>query len=61
MVVLILDIIKDSIKPYVADSSSKFQTIAEFDCRGVEPLDFEARVRVHKLAKLNFFDRGQIL
>ncbi|KAF6025122.1 C1orf123 [Bugula neritina] len=39
-----IDIIKDSIKPYLLDNSGQFQTIAEFDCRGVEPLDFEPRL-----------------
>ena len=42
----IADILKDTIKPYDGENSNKFQTVAEFDCRGVEPIDFEARVRI---------------
>ncbi|XP_067935644.1 CXXC motif containing zinc binding protein-like [Watersipora subatra] len=39
-----LDLLKDSIKPYNAENSNKFQTVAQFDCRGVEPIDFEPRL-----------------
>ncbi|XP_012149328.1 CXXC motif containing zinc binding protein [Megachile rotundata] len=38
-----LTILEDSIKPYIADDQDKFQTIATFDCRGLEPTDFSAR------------------
>ena len=50
----IADILKDTIKPYDGENSNKFQTVAEFDCRGVEPIDFEARVRLsaHNRCKL---------
>lgn len=37
-----MTILEDSIKPYVADGS-EFQTIAIFDCRGLEPNDFWAK------------------
>lgn len=37
-----IDILKDTIKPYSNDSG-QFQTIVAFDCRGLEPVEFEAR------------------
>ena len=39
-----IDIIEDSIKPYIIDKNNQFQTVVTFDCRGVEPVDFSPRV-----------------
>ncbi|XP_015428917.1 PREDICTED: UPF0587 protein C1orf123 [Dufourea novaeangliae] len=36
-------ILKDSIKPYVARDLDEFQTIAVYDCRGLDPCDFSPR------------------
>ncbi|KAL5486403.1 hypothetical protein EMCRGX_G018873 [Ephydatia muelleri] len=38
-----LDIIPESIKPYTAEDSGTFKTIVTFECRGMEPVDFEPR------------------
>ena len=38
-----LDIINDSVVSYDANDSTKFKTIVIFDCRGLEPVDFEPR------------------
>ncbi|XP_065834813.1 CXXC motif containing zinc binding protein-like [Oscarella lobularis] len=38
-----IDILKDLISPYDADSSGDFKKIVVFDCRGVEPTDFSPR------------------
>lgn len=37
-----IDILKETIKPYSNDAA-QFQTIVAFDCRGLEPIEFEAR------------------
>jgi len=39
-----IDILKDSLSPYLEDDVPKFKTIVTFDCRGVEPVDFSPRV-----------------
>ncbi|KAK2150874.1 hypothetical protein LSH36_384g01036 [Paralvinella palmiformis] len=39
-----IDIVKDSIKQYTAEDTNKFKTIIVFDCRGVEPIAFDARI-----------------
>ena len=44
VVVCITDIIKESLCAYVADDMPHFKTVVVFDCRGVEPTDFEPRV-----------------
>uniref|UniRef100_A0A7N4PMI5 CXXC motif containing zinc binding protein n=1 Tax=Sarcophilus harrisii TaxID=9305 RepID=A0A7N4PMI5_SARHA len=36
-----IDILSGSIKPYNAEDSEKFKTIVEFECRGLEPVDFQ--------------------
>ncbi|TRZ20080.1 hypothetical protein HGM15179_007061 [Zosterops borbonicus] len=36
-----IDIISQTIKPYNAEDSEKFKTIVEFECRGLEPVDFQ--------------------
>uniref|UniRef100_A0A8C3F6D5 CXXC motif containing zinc binding protein n=1 Tax=Chrysemys picta bellii TaxID=8478 RepID=A0A8C3F6D5_CHRPI len=36
-----IDILRDTIKPYNAEDSEKFKTIVEFECRGLEPVDFQ--------------------
>ena len=38
-----IDILADSIKPYSSDSA-QYQTIVAFDCRGLEPVEFEVGV-----------------
>ena len=35
-----IDILADSIKPY-SNEAGQFQTIVAFDCRGLEPVEFE--------------------
>ncbi|XP_043555255.1 CXXC motif containing zinc binding protein isoform X3 [Chiloscyllium punctatum] len=39
-----IDILKDTMKPYNADDSEKFKTIVHFECRGLEPVDFQPQV-----------------
>lgn len=39
-----IDILKDTIKPYMAEHSGQLETVVVFDCRGVEPVDFSPRV-----------------
>uniref|UniRef100_UPI00398F19CE CXXC motif containing zinc binding protein isoform X2 n=1 Tax=Pristiophorus japonicus TaxID=55135 RepID=UPI00398F19CE len=36
-----IDILKDTITPYNAEDSEKFKTIVHFECRGLEPVDFQ--------------------
>ncbi|XP_069794578.1 CXXC motif containing zinc binding protein isoform X4 [Narcine bancroftii] len=36
-----IDILKDTIKPYNAEDSERFKTIVHFECRGLEPVDFQ--------------------
>ncbi|CAN0272513.1 unnamed protein product [Bubo scandiacus] len=36
-----IDILSQTIKPYNAEDSEKFKTIVEFECRGLEPVDFQ--------------------
>ncbi len=36
---------KDTITAYNAEDTNKFKTIVAFDCRGVEPVAFDPRVR----------------
>lgn len=38
-----LDIKKESILSYDFNDSNKFKTVVVFDCRGLEPVDFEPR------------------
>jgi len=40
----ITDILRESLCAYYADDMPQFKTIVAFDCRGVEPTDFEPRV-----------------
>lgn len=39
-----IDIVKDSYKSYDFEDVPNFKTIVTFDCRGVEPTTFDARV-----------------
>jgi len=39
-----LDIIKDSNGKFTSENQNKFQTIVTFDCRGIEPIDFNPNV-----------------
>jgi len=39
-----LDIISDSNEKFTGDDENKFQTIVTFDCRGLEPIDFDPNV-----------------
>jgi len=38
-----MDIIKDKIKSYTNDDSGSFVTIISFECRGIEPVEFDFR------------------
>ena len=44
VVVCVTDIIKDSLCAYCDEDVPQFKTVVVFDCRGVEPTDFELRV-----------------
>uniref|UniRef100_A0A7E4VZC6 DUF866 domain protein n=1 Tax=Panagrellus redivivus TaxID=6233 RepID=A0A7E4VZC6_PANRE len=39
-----LEILTDSYKPYDAEKNEQWQQIVRFDCRGIEPVDFDPRV-----------------
>ncbi|XP_076662542.1 CXXC motif containing zinc binding protein [Halictus rubicundus] len=39
-----MTILEDFVKPFVARDQDGFQSIAVFDCRGLEPCDFSPRV-----------------
>lgn len=39
-----IDIIKDSLSPYTADDVPRLKTVVVFDCRGVEPTEFDPRI-----------------
>lgn len=43
------DIVDDSVSEYTAEHSGQFHKIVSFDCRGVEPFDFDPRVCCAKL------------
>ncbi|KAM8931106.1 CXXC motif containing zinc binding protein [Pelodytes ibericus] len=36
-----IDILRPSLQPYNAQDSETFKTIVEFECRGMEPIDFQ--------------------
>ncbi|XP_015278780.1 PREDICTED: UPF0587 protein C1orf123 homolog isoform X1 [Gekko japonicus] len=36
-----IDILSHTIKPYNAEDNETFKTIVEFECRGLEPVDFQ--------------------
>lgn len=38
-----IDIVEDSTDVYVEDNTGKFKSIVTFDCRGIEPIDFDPR------------------
>ncbi|KAH7982371.1 hypothetical protein HPB52_004285 [Rhipicephalus sanguineus] len=38
-----MDVLNDKIQAYNADNSSEFVTVVIFECRGVEPVAFDAR------------------
>uniref|UniRef100_A0A1E1WYH3 Uncharacterized protein n=1 Tax=Amblyomma aureolatum TaxID=187763 RepID=A0A1E1WYH3_9ACAR len=38
-----VDVLNDKLQTYTADSASNFATVAVFECRGVEPVAFDAR------------------
>jgi len=42
-------ILEDSVQPYTKDDHENFKTIVVFDCRGVELVDFDFRVRNFEL------------
>ena len=56
---LFSDIIKDTIKPYNAEDSSKFKTIVAFECRGVEPTAFSPRV--NDLFETHVYVNGHVI
>ncbi|KAK3567920.1 hypothetical protein QTP86_027260 [Hemibagrus guttatus] len=35
------DILKDTITPYNLEDSERFKTMVQFECRGLEPVDFQ--------------------
>ncbi|KAM6128914.1 CXXC motif containing zinc binding protein isoform 2-T2 [Phoenicopterus ruber ruber] len=47
-----IDILSQTIKPYNAEDSEKFKTIVEFECRGLEPVDFQPQ-RVNEVQVMN--------
>ncbi|KAK3546241.1 hypothetical protein QTP70_025168, partial [Hemibagrus guttatus] len=36
-----IDILKDTITPYNLEDSERFKTMVQFECRGLEPVDFQ--------------------
>uniref|UniRef100_M3XIX3 CXXC motif containing zinc binding protein n=2 Tax=Latimeria chalumnae TaxID=7897 RepID=M3XIX3_LATCH len=36
-----IDILRDTITPYNAEDTDKFKTVVKFECRGLEPVDFQ--------------------
>lgn len=42
-------ILEDSVQVYTKSDHENFKTIVLFDCRGVELVDFDFRVRIVKL------------
>uniref|UniRef100_A0A914X0K0 CXXC motif containing zinc binding protein n=1 Tax=Plectus sambesii TaxID=2011161 RepID=A0A914X0K0_9BILA len=38
-----LDILTETFKPYTADKNLEYQAMIAFDCRGLEPVDFDPR------------------
>ncbi|XP_021469711.2 CXXC motif containing zinc binding protein [Oncorhynchus mykiss] len=36
-----IDIMRDTITPYNAEDSERFKTMVQFECRGLEPVDFQ--------------------
>ncbi|XP_078526630.1 CXXC motif containing zinc binding protein [Lissotriton helveticus] len=36
-----IDILRQTMKPYNAEDNERFKTIVEFECRGLEPIDFQ--------------------
>ena len=48
------DILKDFMKPYVIEKNNQFQTVAAFECRGMEPVDYSFRVSVIQHMGQNF-------
>jgi len=38
-----IDILKDTIKSYTIDDSESFKVVVAFECRGVEPIDYDFR------------------
>lgn len=38
-----LDIVKESVKSYTADDAETFKCLVAFECRGLEPTDFDIR------------------
>nr|XP_054948608.1 CXXC motif containing zinc binding protein isoform X4 [Pan paniscus] len=39
-----IEILSSTIKPYNAEDNENFKTIVEFECRGLEPVDFQPQV-----------------
>ncbi|XP_054452311.1 CXXC motif containing zinc binding protein isoform X1 [Anoplopoma fimbria] len=43
-----IDILGDTIKPYNVEDSESFKTMVQFECRGLEPIDFQPQVSLSK-------------
>jgi hypothetical protein len=41
---MFVEILQKSYKPYTEERNEQFQSIVKFDCRGLEPVDFDIRV-----------------
>lgn len=50
MTVFITDIIRESIASYNDEDSPNYKTVVIFDCRGVEAIEYDARVRLFMFA-----------
>jgi len=47
--VYVADIMKDSLCAYSDEDTPHFKTVVTFECRGVEPTDFEPRVCIFNI------------
>ncbi|XP_037683123.1 CXXC motif containing zinc binding protein isoform X2 [Choloepus didactylus] len=53
-----IEILSSTIKSYNAEDSEKFKTIVEFECRGLEPVDFQPQMRGKKTQQCCNFSRS---
>ncbi|XP_070601985.1 CXXC motif containing zinc binding protein isoform X2 [Erythrolamprus reginae] len=47
-----IDILSQTIKSYNAEDNETFKTIVEFECRGLEPVDFQPQVLLQMVLTL---------